>query len=78
MKDHKENFFEKKYVIVCILTLSLGWIMSFFAWMGLGILFEYFEIEVEHNWMIAISFAVGHAFIAGMTAKQVYEDDKID
>jgi len=69
MKKVKESFFDKEYVIVGILTLSLGWIGSYFAMMGLGIIFEYFDIEVEHNWMIAISFAIGHAFIAGAAAK---------
>ena len=75
MKKVKESFFDKEYVIVGILTLSLGWIGSYFAMMGLGIIFEYFDIEVEHNWMIAISFAIGHAFIAGAAAKWVYDND---
>ena len=75
MKKVKESFFDKEYVIVGILTLSLGWIGSYFAMIGLGIIFEYFDIEVEHNWMIAISFAIGHAFIAGAAAKSVYDND---
>ena len=75
MKKVKESFFDKEYVIVGILTLSLGWIGSYFAMMGLGIIFEYFDIEVEHNWMIAISFAIGHAFIAGAATKSVYGND---
>ena len=75
MKKVKESFFDKEYVIVGILTLSLGWIGSYFAMMGLGIIFEYFDIEVEHNWMIAISFAIGHAFITGAAAKSVYGND---